>query len=39
MKLFKKTKIGLQIPDLFLFFQKALYELKTSGLQRSFDIF
>ena len=26
-------------PDLFLFFKKALYEVKASGLQLSFNIF
>ena len=27
------------VPDLFLLFKKALYEVKASGLQLSFDIF
>ena len=27
------------IPDLFLFFEKASYEVKASGLQLSFNIF
>ena len=27
------------VPDLFLFFQKALYDVKTSGLQLGFNIF
>ena len=27
------------VPDLFLFFEKAQYEVKASGLQLSFDIF
>ena len=27
------------VPDLFLFFRKALYEAKTIGLQLSFNIF
>ena len=27
------------VPDLFLFFKKALYEVKASGLQLSFNIF
>ena len=27
------------IPELFFFFKKALYEVKTSGLQRNFNIF
>ena len=26
------------VPDLFLFFKKALYEVKTSGLQPSFNM-
>ena len=27
------------VPDLFLFFKKALYEVKAKGLQLSFNIF
>ena len=27
------------VPDLFLFFKKALYEVKASGLQLRFNIF
>ena len=34
-----KNKAGRLVPDLFLFFEKALYEVKTSGLQFSFNIF
>ena len=30
---------GRQVPDLFLFFKKALYQLKASGLQLSFNIY
>ena len=30
---------GRLVPNLFLFFQKAEYEVKTSGLQLSFNIF
>ena len=34
-----KTKTGRLVPELFLFFKKALYELKASGLQLNFNIF
>ena len=27
------------VPDLFLFFKKALYEVKATGQQRSFNMF
>ena len=30
---------GRLVPDLFLFFKNALYQVKTSGLQHSFNIF
>ena len=30
---------GRLVPDLFLFFRKALYEVKAIGLQLSFNIF
>ena len=30
---------GRLVPDLFLFFNKAYYEVKESGLQISFNIF
>ena len=30
---------GRLVPDLFLFFKKALYEVKVSGQQLSFNIF
>ena len=35
----QEDKEGRQVPDLFLFFKKALYEEKISGLQLSFNIF
>ena len=34
-----ENKSGRLVPDLFLFFQKALFEVKASGLQLSFKIF
>ena len=34
-----ENKAGRLVPELFLFFEKALYEVKASGLQLSFDIF
>ena len=34
-----ENEIGAEVPDLFLFFKKALYEVKASGLQVSFNIF
>ena len=34
-----KNEAGRLVPDLFLFLKKALYEVKTSGLQFSFNIF
>ena len=32
------TESGRLVPDLFLFFKKALCEIKASGLQLSFNI-
>ena len=34
-----EKEIGRLVPDLFLFFQKPLYEVKASGLQLNFNIF
>ena len=34
-----ENNAGRLVPDLFLFFKKALYEIKVSGLQLSFNIF
>ena len=34
-----ENKAGRQVPDLSLFFYKALYEVKARGLQLSFNIF
>ena len=34
-----KNEEGTLVPDLFLFFEKAVYEVKASGLQLSFDVF
>ena len=31
--------VGRLVPGLFLFFKKALFDLKPSGLQLSFNIF
>ena len=33
------TKAGRLVPGLFLFFEKALYQLKASDLELSFNIF
>ena len=33
-----ENEVGRLIPDLFLFFKKDLYEVKTSGLQLRFNI-
>ena len=35
----QKNEAGGLVPDHFLFFKKALYEVKASGLQLSFNIF
>ena len=34
-----ENETGRLIPELFFFFKKALYEVKTSGLQRRLNIF
>ena len=34
-----ENEAGRLVPDLFLFFNKALYEVKASGLPLSFNIF
>ena len=34
-----ESEAGRLVPYLFLFFKKALYEVKASGLQLSFNIF
>ena len=34
-----ENEAGKLVSDLFLFFKKYIYELKTSGLQVSFNIF
>ena len=33
------NEAGRLVPDLFLFFEKTLYEVKAGGLQLSFDMF
>ena len=33
-----ENKAGKLVPDLFLFFKKALYEVKATGQQLSFNI-
>ena len=34
-----ENEVGRLVPDLILLFKKALYEVKASGLQLSFNIF
>ena len=34
-----ENKAGRLVPDLFLFFKYAYYEVKASGLQLSFNVF
>ena len=34
-----ENEAGRLVPDFFLFFKKALFEVKASGLQLSFNIF
>ena len=34
-----ENEAGRLVPDLFLFFKKALYEVEGSGLQLNFNIF
>ena len=38
-KLRAENEAGRLVPDLFLFFKRALYELKESSIQLSFNIF
>ena len=38
-KNYAENEAGQLVPDLFLFFKKALYEVKANGLQLSFNIF
>ena len=38
-KYYAESKTGRLVPDLFLFFKSAQYEVKASGLQLSFNIF
>ena len=37
-KFHAENEAGRLVPDLFLFFKKALYEVKASGLQLHFNI-
>ena len=39
LKTHAQNEAGRVVLDLFLFFRKALYEVKASGLQLSFNIF
>ena len=34
----QKNETGRLVPDLFLFFERTLYEIKASGLYLSFNI-
>ena len=34
-----ENEAGRLVPDLFMFFKKALYELKPGGLHLSFNVF
>ena len=34
-----ESKVGRLVPDLFLVFKKALYQVKASGVQLSFNTF
>ena len=38
-KNYAENKTWRSVPDLILFFRKTLYEVKSSGLQFSFEIF
>ena len=38
-KNYDKNEAGRLVPDFFLFFKKALYKVRASSLQHSFDIF
>ena len=37
-KIHAENEAGKLVPDLFLFFKKALFEIKANGLQLSFNI-
>ena len=39
LKNYAENKVGRLVPELFLFFKKALYEVNASGMQPSFNIF
>ena len=39
LKVNEENEAGRLVADLFFFFEKALYEVKTSGLELSFNIF
>ena len=36
---YAENETGRLVPDLFLFFEKALYEVKANGLELGFGIF
>ena len=38
-KNYAENEAGRLVPDLFLFFKYAYYEVKASGLQLSFNVF
>ena len=38
-KNYAENELGRLVPDLFLFFKKALYEVKANALRLSFNIF
>ena len=38
-KIYAENEIGRLVPHVFLFFKKALHEVKAIGLQLSFNIF
>ena len=38
-KIHAESGVGRLVPNLFLFFRKALYDVKASGQQLSFNIF
>ena len=39
LKIMQKNEVERLVPNFLLFFEKALYEVKVSGLRLSFDIF
>ena len=39
MKYYAENGAGRLVPDLFLFLKNALYEVKASGLQLSFNLY